>query len=93
MTETLQQKINDLLLEIKNNVNKDETTFDDRISEIKKLIQKHKLSSNQTTRYLKWCNIDVPLYRKNYLSNLGVYVEDNAFINILDIAHEIGVTR
>ena len=86
---SVQDKISKRLNRISNNQTRNNDIFDTNIYQIKSIIKKSKLTSEQMTRYLKWCKEDVVEFKKEYESNLGAYSQSEFENPILQLAFEL----
>lgn len=86
---SIQERIFELLNEISNNQTRNNDVFDNNMSHIKSVIMESKLTSEQMSRFLKWCNEDIVDFKKLYESNLGVYSQSEFENPILQLAFEL----
>ncbi len=86
---SIQERIFELLNEISKNQTRNNDVFDNNMSHIKSVIMESKLTSEQMSRFLKWCNEDIVDFKKLYESNLGVYSQSEFENPILQLAFEL----
>lgn len=86
---TAQERISELLNEIKENKTRNNSVFDTNISKIKEVLISLNPNGEYMTRYLIWSNETVVDYKERYERNLGIYKEDEVIDTILQLVFDL----